>query len=160
MGDITHQITLPRSQVGRFPASQWYSLVMICFYSEEDSYGISPWHLVKRLDWPCSSAHSTPIAKGYMVDVLSRISTTKQSPGSAPSTAMGPERLWILVRSTFFTSSLAGVSRSVLSNQDIELSRSQSLLPIWAPVQSGQIASTKVVSAMFISRNPYQHTQS
>ena len=48
----------------------------------------------------------------------SRMSTTRQSPGSAPSTATGPERLWIFVRSTFMMSSL------------------QSLLPIWAPVQS------------------------
>ena len=30
------------------------------------------------------------------------------SPDSAPSTAIGPERLWILVKSTFLTSSLVG----------------------------------------------------
>jgi len=36
----------------------------------------------------------------------SSMSTTKQSPGSAPSTAMGPERLCILVRSTLLMSSL------------------------------------------------------
>lgn len=41
----------------------------------------------------------------------SRMSTTRQSPGSAPSTATGPERLWILVRSTFMMSSLPAPSQ-------------------------------------------------
>lgn len=37
----------------------------------------------------------------------SSISTTRQSPGSAPSIAIGPDRLWIFVRSTFLMSSLS-----------------------------------------------------
>lgn len=42
------------------------------------------------------------------VDIPSKISTTKQSPGSAPSTAIGPLRLCTPVRSTFLISSLSG----------------------------------------------------
>lgn len=40
----------------------------------------------------------------------SRMSTTRQSPGSAPSTATGPERLWTRVRSTSRISSLTEMS--------------------------------------------------
>lgn len=123
---------------------------------KREPYGISPWHLVKWLDWQCLSVHSAV----YMADVPSKISTTKQSPGSAPSTAMGPERKWIAVRSAFFTSSLARASRSGVSSRHLGW-QIISLAVIVADVGTTRIWATfGSINPCRLFHRSYRHTQS
>ena len=84
-------------------AGEW-----LCIISGElrRAHSVPPWHLLERRD--CASSQvSKENREGPCACVPSRMSTTRQSPGSAPSTAIGPERLWIFVRSTFLMSSLS-----------------------------------------------------